>query len=161
VNTPDRTAALCFVAWARVFSPVAAKDLRSDAWKALGLPGDFGEVEGDYWAIFHVGSPPPVPLVFHAALGMEGGHAREEWMRVLQFLGLAWQDAALPPDHLAPGCEALAAAIDKGDRVMVAELCERYLQPWCEQAHARLAEGPQAMRELVGCFEGDLQSVAG
>ncbi len=155
-----RAAALCFVAWARVFSPVASKDLRADAWQSLELPGCFGEAEGDYWATFHVGSPPPVPLVLHAALGMEGGHAREEWMRVLQFLGLAWQDAALPPDHLAPACEALAAAIDRDDAVMVGELRERYLQPWCSLARTRLAEGPEGMRALVEQLEEDLLSLA-
>ncbi len=155
----DRAAALCFVAWARAFSPVASKDVRADAWKALELPRSFGDAEGDYWATFQVGSPPPVPLVFHAALGMEGSHTREEWMRVLQFLGLKWQDAALPPDHLAPACEALATAIDREDTVMIGELCERYLLPWCAQAIPRLAEGSQPMRELVERFESDLKAL--
>ncbi|MCP5042107.1 MAG: hypothetical protein GY944_13840 [bacterium] len=160
MSLEDRAAALRFVAWARVFSPLASEDVRADAWKALDLPRGFAEAEGDYWATFHVGTPPPVPLVLHAALGMQGGHAREEWMRVLKFLGLEWQDAVLAPDHLAPACEALALAIDRDDPVMVGELRERYLLRWCEQSRARLAEGPDLMREMVERFEADLLSLA-
>ena len=161
--TPQaRETALRFVAWARVWSPVAARELRTDAWEALGIPVPFAEVEPEYWAAFHVGSPlPPMPLLFHAALGMEGGHAREEWMRVLQFLGLTWNDATLPPDHLAPACEALAAAIDHGDDMMVSEVCGRYLLPWCERAGERLEGESPAMLQLARCFETDLRSVNG
>jgi len=158
VTGEARESALCFVGWARVWSPLAPRELRSDAWEALGLPGTFSEVEPDYWATFHIGSPvPPVPLLLHAALGLEGGHAREEWMRVFEFLGLRWQEAALPPDHLAPGCEALAAAIDRGDEVMVSELCRRYLLPWCGRARERLGAEPAFMLVLTGRFEADLR----
>jgi TorA maturation chaperone TorD len=162
VSAEARESALRFVGWARVWSPVAPRQLRIEAWEALGLPSAFAEVESDYWAAFHLGSPaPPVSLLLHTALGMEGGHAREEWMRVLQFLGLRWQDAALAPDHLAPGCEALAAAIDRDDDVMVSEVCRRYLLPWCERARERLGAGPEAMLALAQCFEADLRSLAG
>jgi hypothetical protein len=160
VTSEARETALRFVGWARIWSPVAPRELRVDAWSALGLSGSFGEVEPEYWAAFHVGSPlPAVPLLLHAALGMEGGHVREEWMRVLQFLGLRWQDAALPPDHLAPGCEALAAAIDRGDGVMVAELRGRYLLPWCEHARERLGAEPGRALALAERFEADLRAL--
>jgi hypothetical protein len=160
VNARAREAALRFVGWARVWSPVAPRELRIEAWEALGLPTPFSEVEPAYWAAFHLGSPvPPVPLLLHAALGLEGGHAREEWMRVLQFLGLRWQDAALPPDHLAPGCEALATAIDREDGVMISELCGRYLLPWCERARQGLEKEAGAMLALAERFEADLRSL--
>ncbi len=97
-----------------------------------------------------------MPLVFHAALGMEGGHAREEWMRILGFLGLRWQSESLPPDHLGPCCEALAAAIDREDPVMVAEICKRYMLPWCEKAKARL-EDDTSMLDLAERFADDLR----
>ena len=155
-----RRIALRFVGWARVWSPLAPRELRSDAWAALGLPDSFEKVEPEYWATFHLGNPlPPVPLLLHTALGMEGGHAREEWMRILQFLGLRWNGAALPPDHLAPGCEALATAIDREDGVFVSELCRRYLLPWCACARARLQEEPGAMRALASRFEADLRAL--
>ncbi len=80
-------------------------------------------------------------------------------MRVLHFLGLRWQDKALPPDHLAPSCEALAAAIDREDDVLVAELCRRYLLPWCERARAGLESGSGAMGDLAARFESDLRAL--
>jgi len=160
VSTLPRECALRFVAWARVWSPTAPRELRDEAWQALGLPGSFAEIEPEYWATFHVGSPaPPVPLVFHAALGMEGGHAREEWIRVLHFLELRWQEAALPPDHLAPACEALAAAIDREDAVMVSELCQRYFLPWCQHARERLGADASPARSLAAGFEADLRAL--
>jgi hypothetical protein len=160
VSGETRETALRFVGWARVWSPLAPRELRCEAWEALELPGAFSEVEPEYWATFHVGSPvPPVSLLLHAALGLEGGHAREEWMRVFQFLGLRWQEAALPPDHLAPGCEALAAAIDREDEVMVAELCRRYMLPWCGRARERLAQEQGAMQGLAARFEADLRAL--
>jgi hypothetical protein len=162
VTSEAREAALGFVGWARIWSPLAPKELRIEAWDALGLPGDFTDVEPEYWATFHLGSPaPPVPLLLHAALGLEGGHAREEWLRVFHFLGLRWRDAALPPDHLAPGCEALAAAIDREDHVMATELCGRYLLPWCASARERLGAGSGAMRALTERFAADLRSLTG
>lgn len=155
-----RRIALRFAGWARVWSPLAPRELRDEAWEALALPGSFSEVEPAYWATFHVGNPvPPVPLLLHAALGLEGGHAREEWMRVLQFLGLRWQDRALPPDHLAPGCEVLAAAIDREDDVLVSELCRRYLLPWCGAARERLENAPGGMDALAARFEADVRAL--
>ena len=163
MSTTDRATALRFVAWARVWSPTAPHELRTEAWEALELPDTFARVESDYWATFHVGSPtPPVPLVLHAALGMEGGHAREEWMRILTFMGLRWQDVSLPPDHLAPACEALAMAIDREDPVMTNEIYERYLRPWCEKARDRLGAAENGrMPGLVERFDADLRFCRG
>lgn len=157
----SREAALPFVAWARLWSPVAPRELRDEAWRSLGLPGSFAEAEPDYWATFHVGSPlPPVPLLLHSALGLEGGHVREEWMRVLHFLGLEWRGNAIPPDHLAPGCEALATAIDRDDHVLVAELSRRYLLPWCGRARESLADETGVLHGLAARFEADLRALA-
>jgi len=159
MSEEDRAIALRFVAWARVWSPTAPRELREEAWQALDLPGGYDVVESEYWSAFHVGAPtPPMPLVLHAALGMEGGHAREEWMRILGFMGLRWQEESLPPDHLGPGCEALATAIDRRDAVMVSEICTRYMLPWCEQARRRLGTDERAcMLALTNRFESDLE----
>jgi len=160
VSAASRARALPFVGWARIWSPLASRELRDEAWDALGLPGRFADLEPAYWAAFHVGSPrPSVPLLLHAALGLEGGHAREEWMRVLHFLGLRWQEQALPPDHLAPSCEALAAAIDREDDVLVAELCRRYLLPWCAAARTGLGVAHAALGALTERFESDLRAL--
>ncbi len=154
----DRTTALRLVAWARIWSPTAPRELRTEAWEALALPDSYAQIESDYWSTFHVGTPaPPVPLVLHATLGMEGGHAREEWMRILGFMGLRFQEASLPPDHLAPACEALATAIDREDEVLAHEIVERYLLPWCEKARERLrANEHGGMSGIVSRFEADL-----
>ena len=153
-------AALPIAGWACIWSPSAPIDLRNEAWQALQLPGSFSDAESDYWSTFHVGLPmPPVPLLFHAALGREGGEVREDWMRVYQFLGLRWEGVTLPPDHLAPGCEALATAVDRDDGVMVAELLDRYFVPWCERARAVLANMAGAIPSLVARFETDLLEI--
>jgi TorA maturation chaperone TorD len=103
-----------------------------------------------------------MPLIFHAALGMEGGHAREEWMRILGFIGLRWNEESLPPDHLGPACEALATAIDGEDEMLVGEICKRYMLPWCELAKERLgASSDGRMCDLAARFEADLLALGG
>ena len=147
-------AALTFAEWAVIWSPVVDKDRRIDAWRLLELPGDFENLEPEYWSAFQIGSPQPeVSLHLHSALDMEGGHAREEWMRVFQFLGLTWKDSTLSPDHLAPACEALAVALEHDDDVLVSELCHRYLLPWCERALEAL--GP-SMKAVAEQYQSDL-----
>jgi nitrate reductase assembly molybdenum cofactor insertion protein NarJ len=130
---------------------------RAEAWAALGLSGSFEELEADYWQTFHLGAPaPPVPLQLHAALGRDGGHVREDWTRVFQFLGLRWDGPTLAPDHLGAACEALATAVENDDRVLARELCSRYLNPWCEVAHARLAGNGGVLAEIPAFFAADL-----
>ncbi len=83
-------------------------------------------------------------------------------MRILSFIGLRWGEESLPPDHLAPACEALAAAIDREDDVMVDEICKRYMLPWCEAARKRLGPLPdRAMLDLAERFDADLRMLGG
>ena len=44
----------------------------------------------------------------------------------------------LPPDHLGAACESLAVAIEREEDLLVRELVQRYLAPWCGVAAARL-----------------------
>lgn len=158
MSDPAMNAALPFVSWGRLWSPLLSAGDRAEAWRELELPGDYGDQESNYLATFHVGMPlPTLPLLLHAALGREGGQAREEWMRVLQFLDLRWAGSTLPPDHLAVACEALATAVHQRDEMLVAELCARYLLPWCEQAALRSLDS--VMADVVACFEQDIRSI--
>jgi hypothetical protein len=94
-------AARVFAAWSRIWSPLPADAERAEAWAALGLPDGYERHRTDFWSTFHSGSPTPtVPLLLHAALGLEGSAVREDWMRVITHLGLRWSDARLPPDQL-------------------------------------------------------------
>lgn len=152
---------LRLVAWSRIWSPLVPEAWREDAWDALGLPGSWSQVEAEFWPTFHVGMPAPrVPLLLHAALGRDGGRAREDWMRVASHLGLRWSEHSLPPDHLGVASELLACALQAEEDVLVRELCERYLRPWCEVARARLGgdEGPLAT--LPARFAADLRGAA-
>jgi len=131
--------------------------MRAEAWRALELPDDWCMHEAAYWSTFHVGLPAPdVPLLLHAALGREGASVREDWMRVFAHLGLVWGDRTLPPDHIAAACEALASAILNADDVLVRELCQRYLLPWCDAARLRLAGRSDGLDRIAACFEADL-----
>ena len=155
-------AALPFVAWARVWSPLASADWREEAWQALALPGRLADCASDFDAAFVVGLPAPeVPLLLHAVLGRDGGAVREDWMRVYGHLGLRFGARTLPPDHLAPACEALALAIEREDAVLVRELVKRYLAPWCALASARLARGsrPAAVLAAPERFAADLHAL--
>ena len=132
--TMDRfqEAAFPFVAWSRVWSPLAPEAWREEAWQALSLPGRFADCESAFLSAFVVGLPTPdVPLLLHAALGRDGGSVREDWMRVIQHLELRRNERALPPDHLAAACDLLACAITREETVLIHELCKRYLEPWC------------------------------
>lgn len=157
MNLAVRQAAITFGEWAIIWGPIVDKARREAAWRLLELPGPFNTLEQDYWSAFQIGSPQPkISLLLHAALGMEGGHAREEWMRVFQFLSLTWRDSTLAPDHLAPACEALAVAIEHGDDVLMTEICHRYLMPWCERARETLQQDGSNMLAVAERFESDL-----
>jgi hypothetical protein len=146
-------AALPFVAWSRVWSPLAPEAWREEAWQALSLPGRFADHESAFLSAFVVGLPAPdVPLLLHAALGREGGAVREDWMRVIHHLGLRWNAKALPPDHLGAACDVLSCAIRHDEQLLIGELRERYLDPWCAIASERLSGADQAIAGLPGAF---------
>jgi hypothetical protein len=150
-------AALPFVAWSRVFSPLAPPAWREEAWQALSLPGRFADCESTFLSAFVVGFPAPdVPLLLHAALGREGGAVREDWMRVINHLGLRWKGKVLPPDHLAAACDVLACATVRGEDVLLRELCKRYVEPWCVFASEALAGSDPAIARLPEIFASDL-----
>jgi hypothetical protein len=150
-------AALPFVAWSRVWSPLAREAWREEAWQALSLPGRFADRESAFVSGFVVGLPAPdVPLLLHAALGRDGGAVREDWMRVINHLGLRWNGRFLPPDHLGAACDVLAYAILREESVLSAELRKRYLEPWCAVASERLAGKDHAIASLPEMFAADL-----
>jgi len=156
----NQESALPFLAWARVWSPLVSRSEREEAWRALGLPQPFEELEGRFWAIFHTGVPAPTaPLLLHAVLGLDGGHVREEWMRVLTLLELEWGKSTLPPDHLAIACEIFAAAIENGDATLTRELAERYLLPWCHAVDAALAGEGTALAVLPSAFAAAIRAI--
>lgn len=152
-------AALPFVAWSRIWSPLAPEAWREEAWQALSLPGRFADCESAFLSAFVIGLPTAdVPLLLHAALGRDGGTVREDWMRVLQHLELRWNQQTLPPDHLAVGCDVLVCAIAREEGVLIRELCKRYLQPWCAVATDRLAGNDGAIAGLPEVFAADLRA---
>jgi hypothetical protein len=154
-----REAALPFVAWSRVWSPLAARAWREEAWQALSLPGSFADSESAFLGAFVVGLPAPdVPLLLHAALGREGGAVREDWMRVIHHLELHWNEQALPPDHLGAACDVLVCAVEREESVLIRELRKRYLEPWCAVASERLAARNDAIARLPEMFAADLQA---
>ncbi|MCP4005797.1 MAG: hypothetical protein GY725_16525 [bacterium] len=156
---PGREAALPFVAWARIWSPLASAEYREEAWQALSLPGRFADSESAFLSAFLIGLPAPdVPLLLHAALGREGGTVREDWMRVIHHLELRWNEKALPPDHLGAACDVLACAIERGEDVLVRELRERYLEPWCAIASERLIGKDPSIAGLPEVFASYLRS---
>ena len=153
-----REAALPFVAWSRIWSPLTPEPWRDEAWQALELPGSWQDVETEYWSTFHVGLPAPdVPLLLHASLGRNGSSVREDWMRVISHLGLTWKEHTLPPDHLGAACDVVARAIELGEDVLLRELCQRYLLPWCEVAAQTLSERTSALGRLPAYFEAELR----
>ncbi|MBW2244018.1 MAG: hypothetical protein JRH01_18715 [Deltaproteobacteria bacterium] len=154
-------AALPFVAWSRVWSPLASEALREEAWNELSLPGRFAETESAFLDAFMIGlGGPRVPLLLHAALGKDGGAVREDWMRVIQHLELRWKEQTLPPDHLGVACDVVARAIEHEEHVLIRELRARYLDPWCEIARERLAGRDDDLARLPERFSADLVAAA-
>jgi hypothetical protein len=143
--------------WARVWSPVVPVAETNAAWRTLGLPGDPAALHADFLATFHYGVPvPAVPLVLHHTLNRPGDSAREDWMRVLAWLDLAFGDVRLPPDHLAIACEVLAVAQARNERVILHELLERYVRPWCDVARHRLERTGSPLLPVVERFSAML-----
>jgi len=158
-NSPAHEQALIMLAWGRIWSPLVSEDLQREAWHALDLPSDFDQIKVKLMGAFHVGQPsPPVPLLLHAALNQDGGAVREAWMRVMEHLHLVWNDVLLPPDHLGLACELFAIALEQKEGVLVAELAERFLIPWCGLAISVLQDDA-ALLSMLNCFEKDLDSV--
>ena len=160
MSADSTAAALPFIAWSRIWSPVAPEPLRREAWEALALPARFDELGPDFWSTFHVGSPAPkVPLLLHAALQMEGARAREDWMRAMSYLKLRFDEFHLPPDQLGAACEVYACAIESEEPVLIEELRRRYLLPWCRFAREHLAREESPLAFLPEQFEADLLAV--
>ncbi len=160
MEADTQEAALTFIAWSRIWSSVVDDERRVEAWEALALPGDYDALKSDFWTTFHVGNPmPKVPVLLHAALNMEGGAAREDWLRVINYLGLEWDEVHLAPDQLGVACEIYACAIEREEPVLIEELRTRYLLPWCQFAKGQLSLDHPALKFLAEQFEADLQAV--
>ena len=158
---PPLEGALPLIAWSRIWSPVVPEDLQAEAWQALELPESFASNKAELWSIFHLGTPQPrVPLLLHAALGREGGAVREDWMRVISYLELEWDEVHLPPDQLGVACEVYACALRSREQVLIEALRERYLLPWCAYAREELALQGSRLAFLPERFEVDLRACA-
>ncbi len=157
----DNQQALEFAAWSRVWSPLVEDVLRKEAWQGLELPGDFDEWVIPFTNTFHAGAPaPPVALLMHASLGLDGSGVREDFVRVMSYLGVGYEDQGrLPPDHLACACELVALALEAGETVLVTGLRDRYLLPWLQAAHASLAGN--ALDDVVAVFAEDVAMLPG
>ena len=159
-DQPYYLAALPLVAWSRVWSPITPDPLRLEAWDALELPQSYESVKTEYWSTFQMGSPiPEVPLLLHAALNMEGDHARTDWIRVIDYLGLEWNHVHLPPDQLGVACEIYACAIQSEEPILIQELRERYFLPWCQFAKLHLMNIQTSLLFLPESFEQDLLAI--
>ena len=156
----DSEQALLIIAWSRVWSPLVDEEQRAQAWEALELPEDYERHKADYWSTFHVGAPQPqVSLLLHSALQQEGTGVREDWLRVISYLELSWDDIHLPPDQLGAACEIYACAIERSESVLIDELRSRYLLPWCQVAGDSLAKSGSVLLPLVEKFQQDLQAI--
>lgn len=141
------------LAWAKVWSPLVADEERLAAWQALELPLPFSAVEAEFWTTFHADMPmPKVPLLLHAAMSRDGAAVREDFMLVLRHLGLGWSEHVLPADHLGAVCEILAVAVTRGEDVLLRELHQRYLAPWCDFAVRTLEERDSPLQCLPERF---------
>jgi transposase InsO family protein len=155
-----QTDVLPFLLWSRIWSQLVEDEERAEAWNILGLPSSFRAEEIAYWNAFHAGLPaPPVPLLFHAALGLDGANAREDWMRAANYLGLEMTQHRLPPDHLAAACEVFAIVVERREPVLAFELCDRYLLPWCSYAEEILYVEHSELAQVVRRFNNDLLTV--
>jgi len=151
-------AALAMGAWSHVWSSAVGVDLRGAAWEALELPERFEDCKQEYWNTFQVGSDGPrISLLLHHALGRPGSSVREDWLRVMNHLGLQWNDIRLPPDQLGAACEVYACAIARDEPVLIEELRARYLLPWCEVARGNLEKDGSRLVFLPEYFERDLR----
>lgn len=152
-----RPEALPFLLWARIWSQLVSDEERAEAWNVLDLPSSFEAEQEVYWTSFHIGVPgPPVPLLFHAALGLDGANVREDLMRVSNYLGLQMSGSRLPPDHLAAATEVFAMVIDRAEPMLTQELGRRYFLPWCSCAERKLAETAPSLRPLAQQFGKDI-----
>lgn len=151
-------AALPFLAWSHLFSSMVTPELRGAAWEALELPESFASAHEAYWNTFQTGVPaPPVSLLLHGALGRPGQSVREDWLRVMEHLGLSWNEMHLPPDQLGAACEVYACAVQAEEDILVEELRSRYLLPWCEAAEARLLAMESSLVFIPRLFAQDLR----
>lgn len=152
--------AMVFVAWARIWSPLVEDALRKEAWEQLGVPGDFEALQSDFLSAFHVAMPqPPATLLMHAALNTDGAAVREDFVRIMDYLDVDYEDAGrLAPDHLACACEIFALTIDAGEPALTQGLRERYLRPWCKNALGALTQHP-ALTAVVEQFAEDVAAV--
>lgn len=152
--------ALVFVAWSRVWSPLVDDALRREAWQQLELPGDFDATAPDFMRAFHLSLPhPPAPLLMHAALNQDGGSVREDFVRVMDYLDVDYEEGGrLPPDHLACACELVALSIEAGEPVLVEGLRDRYLVPWVAMASEAVGGHP-VLAGLVEVFSQDVAAL--
>ncbi|MEZ5553474.1 MAG: hypothetical protein R3E82_21515 [Pseudomonadales bacterium] len=146
--------------WARVWSPVIPTELTHDAWRKLALPGEPDVLEPAFNSAFHHGAPTPtVSLLLHHSLNLAGDGTREEWMRVMAWLGLQYGDVRLPPDHLAVACEVMSVAVERSEDLICSGLAERYLLPWCQVAVERLDTAGNGLVELPRRFAQALDHI--
>lgn len=151
-----KPAALRMLAWGCLWSPLAETADHQDAWALLGLPGAYEDARIEYWNTFHAGMPqPPVPLLIHALLQLDGAGLREDLMRVASYLDVEWSEHRLPPDHLGPVCELYGLAVEREEPVLIEGLRARFLAPWTAAAITALTAHP-AMANLVRRFADDL-----
>lgn len=152
---------MTLVDWALLWSPVVPVETAHRAWRQLALPGEPETLHSEFLSAFHHATPlPAVPLVLHHTLNRPGDAVREEWMRVMAWLDLEFGETRLPPDHLAVACEVCAVAAAREERVIVRELVQRYLRPWCQVATERLDAAGSRLLPLPRRFECDLEAAA-
>jgi hypothetical protein len=135
-------------------------EMVADAWNILELPGNWSEQESEFISTFHQGVPAPqISLLLHHTLNIPGDRAREDWMRAMSWLKLEWTEARLPPDHLAIACEVLLVANDKSETLLVEELKNRYLLPWCNLASNLLASGQSPLNGVPEQFRSGIENI--
>lgn len=153
-------AALPMLAWSRIFSVMAPEDLRQEAWEALELQEDFEKCRSEFWTTFLVGNPTPVvSLLLHSELNLEGDPTRAAFIHLMTHLGLEWDDMHVPPDQLGAVCEIYACAIEREESVLISEIRERYLLPWCAKAKSQLMLSCPSLVFLIDRFAEDLKAV--
>jgi TorA maturation chaperone TorD len=153
-------AALPMLAWSRIFSLMAPEELRLEAWEALELPKDFEKYRSQFWTTFLVGNPMPVvSLLLHSQLNLEGDPTRADFIQVMTHLGLEWNDMHVPPDQLGAVCEIYACAIEREESVLIRELRERYLLPWCAKTKSQLMLSCPSLVFVPEQFAEDLKAV--